>query len=413
MYRARVGFGMANHQRIKNIAFLICIFAAHSLLSKAVQLPNLTIFIHGTVMPYLALTTPSWFWKGEVHHESNYAKLLTRVRKNALLFENHPMLKEGLVKIPREKIEALRKGILTPSEARCGIYYLISAYDEMALSHDLIKKNHEYAAYGWSGMNSVKAREEAGEKLYEALFSIKNYYSEIDLLAYSHGGNAALSLYKAECRQKKDIKIKRLIMHATPIQVETAAAIYSPMFEHIYLLWSNGDQIQPADGFSTSSGVSFGKMSDLVNLHRFKDKHPQCTRADTQLIVNGNEEGVDHFNMFLVGTRPIYENFGHLPVAILTPVLIKHIDQMKRHVDLQANIYCGAKTIKVSIKPFDELREWPAGKSSANLYELVHKHRVHTDKHWKPLLAKAQSALLKAYKSIVDLFSEPELERQH
>lgn len=382
------------------LLLLFCLQVTLASFGKQKELPSLTIFIHGTVMPYLAFTSPSWFINGEVSDKTNYAQLLKKARVNSVTYEEHPMLEEGFIHIPRQKIVDTNKGILN-GERRRGIYYLVSAYDKVGVNCGLLKPDHEYAVYGWSGMNSIKAREVAGVHLYQHLVGIAHAYKDITIIGYSYGAHVALAMWKSEKVKKHGLKIKLLAMLGTPIQVETAEAFVSPMFESILSFRSDGDKVQTADIFSTNAGESFNLMGDLTNLERIQ-KNVALRRADVQFLVNDNCHIVDHCNMYMVGQPAAHEVFGHLPIVILLPSVIQQLIPQRVVVSAEAHIKIGHNTITTQIRQKEAGAWHRLSKPSINLYSTINEQRMMVSKYWKPLATEVQETVSKTYEKIKD-----------
>jgi hypothetical protein len=105
----------------------------------------------------------------------------------------------------------------------------------------------------WSGDLSVSARQKAAKKLYSQLQELMNETQKksgskpiIKLICHSHGSNVALSLAHY-CSDKPDFAINELILLGCPVQEKTAPLIKSPLFKHIYSIYSTLDNIQWLD----------------------------------------------------------------------------------------------------------------------------------------------------------------------
>lgn len=401
-------FFMARNQLLATVFFCFGLLFAQTSFSIGKELPSLTVFVHGTIMPYLGLTSYAHVFHGEVPDDAMYAKVIKKARVNALMYEEHPMLEEGFIHISRQKINETRAGEL--KESRCAIYYLISAYDRVGNACGFLKPNHEYAAFGWSALNCPKSRKEAGERLRDHLADIAKNYKDITVLAYSAGGNAVLEMERAEKAKKRGLKIKLLVMFGTPIQTETAPAIMSQMFESIVAFRSLGDNAQQKDIFSTQTGESFRMMRDLVNLERVQ-RNPGLRRADVQFIVNDDPHVVDHFNMIMIGqSSPVHAILGPLPAAVLVPSLLQQLLPRRDMLNVEAHIKIDRKTVTTYVKPLDDRAWHQSGKASMNFYSIIDEQRTIVKKYWKKFFAEVAEHVSNAYDSVKKLLKKDKKE---
>lgn len=128
-----------------------------------------------------------------------------------------------------------------------------------------------YYTFGWSGLLSVGTRRKAAEQLYDELLAVvKNYEIKpiIRIIGYSHGGNVGLYLSEIEFTKKQNLYVDELILIGTPIQKDTDYLVNSPMFGHIYNIYSTGDLVQTVD-FLSSARHSLGR-------HTFQSRRGFC-----------------------------------------------------------------------------------------------------------------------------------------
>ncbi len=116
----------------------------------------------------------------------------------------------------------------------------------------------EFYVFGWSGKLKQQEREKAAEVLHKEIISLSEAYEKkygkkpiIRIIAHSHGGNVALSMAKIKplLRQGSEEQahhptIKSLILLACPVQERTKHLICTPMFNHVYSLYSSFDLVQ-------------------------------------------------------------------------------------------------------------------------------------------------------------------------
>jgi PGAP1-like protein len=107
----------------------------------------------------------------------------------------------------------------------------------------------EFYIFGWSGKLRQQEREKAAAVLHEEIIKLRDAYEKkygctptIRIIAHSHGGNVALSMAKLKDHQHP--LIKSLILLACPVQERTKHLICTPMFNHVYSLYSSFDLVQ-------------------------------------------------------------------------------------------------------------------------------------------------------------------------
>lgn len=107
----------------------------------------------------------------------------------------------------------------------------------------------EFYIFGWSGKLKQQEREHAAAALHKEILTLRENYEKkygktptIRIIAHSHGGNVALSMAKIKSDQHP--LIKSLILLACPVQERTKHLICTPMFHHVYSLYSSFDIVQ-------------------------------------------------------------------------------------------------------------------------------------------------------------------------
>lgn len=378
--------------------------------------PTLTVFVHGTVMWYLALTSPSWLMEGEVESGSWYETLLESRRNNPDLFEQKLMLEKGFREIPIALLHAAQAGHLSSSRKRCASYYLLAGYDTLSRAVGAHSEDDHYALFGWSGMNSQTARRKASLELYRSIADWSDDYSQkhqikplIKIAAYSHGGNVAFLLSEAEKNYQRGLRVKQLMLFATPIQTETARSILSDFFQSIILFRSpEGDEIQTMDTFSTALGESYAQMSDIVDLKRMKHRHPTLERVDVALWVNKDADAVNHFNFFELDAQPLHPLLAPLPVIVLAPALVHQLENHPEHSALRAFLVCSGASVKVRVKSWHDFYEAPLSESE-ELYATISTIKAFTRRYWKPQSEGFSMTIAKQYyqfTSWLDIFDD-------
>jgi hypothetical protein len=118
----------------------------------------------------------------------------------------------------------------------------------------------EFYVFGWSGKLRQQEREKAAAILHQEIITLRDQYEKkygrtptIRIIAHSHGGNVALSMAKIKSLLRQDSEgqapqspliIKSLILLACPVQDRTKHLICTPMFNHVYSLYSSFDLVQ-------------------------------------------------------------------------------------------------------------------------------------------------------------------------
>jgi len=297
----------------------------------SLMVPRVTVFVHGTVLPYLAFYSPQWFLYGDVGEDSKYAARLRQGRENPILCETTPMTTPGLYPILSEDVEAVLRKTLETNKTNEAAYYVVASYDAIKRMID-DGVNRDYKLFGWSGMNSQSGRKKSAEEFYDALVTMRDeyyqqygVYPEIELICHSHGGNVALWLAHIEEQRADELRINRLILCGTPMQAETAAYIASPVFTSIMSFWSSGDKVQTIDSYSTQAGESFKMMNHVIDVRGVTQK-TSLKRYDIQLRYNGDSKYIDHLSLFSLRSFS-GDDITPLPWVVILPLLVEQIEQ--------------------------------------------------------------------------------------
>lgn len=104
----------------------------------------------------------------------------------------------------------------------------------------------DFYLFGWSGKLSFDERKKAAFNLYQEIK--KRFNEEINIIGHSHGCNVALNLVHAAVHhQDSNLKIKKLILLAPPVQEVTKNLVKSDIFEKIFSFYSSSDLSQIID----------------------------------------------------------------------------------------------------------------------------------------------------------------------
>ena len=136
------------------------------------------------------------------------------------------------------------------------------------------------------------------------------------------------------------MQIDKVILFGTPIQVETAIYAKHPMFSKIYNFFSEGDNIQNSDSFSTSSASSFRTFKELCKVHNLEI--PSNNIYDIRLLVDESPSVLGHFsywffnkysdswtNTHSASTQAVMNAISPLPIAVFTPIFLDLIENCK------------------------------------------------------------------------------------
>jgi hypothetical protein len=150
----------------------------------------------------------------------------------------------------------------------------------------------EFYIFGWSGKLKQQEREKAAVTLHQEIIKLRETYKQkygceptIRIIAHSHGGNVALSM--AKIKSPHPLLIKSLILLACPVQERTKHLICTPMFNHVYSLYSSFDVIQ----------VLAPQIRRLCNKYECPEKHHKY-----------------HYNILPFSNR-IFPTYSHLTQA--------------------------------------------------------------------------------------------------
>lgn len=299
----------------------------------------ITIFIHGTILPFPSISALSKTIKNKNKEIRNYQKYQLEFRKNNF-YKAQAIGELGLHKI---NIDNFRIKNFNPKK-ETNASQLISKIHKTLHTNQLKQTKCEYSFYtfGWDGRLNKKHRKQWGEKLYKELIEeikkIKNQEIEICIIAHSHGGNVALNLAMAEDKFKHNLKINKLILFGTPIQSETKSFIDSAVFKNIYNIFSTGDNIQTLDNISSKDFFSKRKFTNKENGKCLLPKKLK------QIEVKVGNKKPSHCELWFFGWTklPIYRKsfpLYPLPVATFTPLIVDFIDnKIEKDQNIKLNI---------------------------------------------------------------------------
>ena len=344
---------------------------------------GLTVFIHGTTGSLISLLG---------HYKIAPRALVAqkKFREHPILWQDQPMLQQGFIEITPEKLTDSKMGRLSPHEAQCACYHIMSTYDAVAGHVGLSEDINQYALFGWSGLLSHEKRQEAAHDLYDALCNYREKIEKqygitpvIRIVSHSHGGTVALGLGDAEKIKKRDLQVELLAMLGTPISVEMKDCITSLVFKKIISGHSDGDKVQNKDRFSIKSGKSYRKMKDVVDLNSFMRRYPGYERCDLHLKVNQDTHIIDHCNMWHLGrSKKISDVLGPLPFVVLLPAILKHTHP--HYSASTVKVVHNGLNLSVSVNTCIHGKNVFVG-NSINLHTIIHNCCNQVIASWHPL----------------------------
>ena len=279
----------------------------------------LTVFVHGTILPFPSISILSKTINNKNKEKSGYQKYQLELRKNKI-YKDQPIGELGLNKINIDNFDIKKFNKKNESSSK-----IISQIHKDLYKKQLNQKYNKCSFYtfGWDGRLSKRHRKQWSEKFYDELINeIKNLKNiEINIIAHSHGGNVALNLAEIEKSKKQNLKINKLILFGTPIQSETSKLIDSALFTKIYNIFSSGDGIQTIDTVSTK---------DFFSKRKFENKKKEnytLPQKLKQIEIKVCNKKPTHCELWLFGWTkiPTYRKsfpINPLPLAAFSPLII-------------------------------------------------------------------------------------------
>ncbi|MEX0672072.1 MAG: hypothetical protein WD068_01840 [Candidatus Babeliales bacterium] len=353
----------------------------------SVEQHRITVFIHGTFFTSLSAVSIKSVLQDELDESSWYVRMMRSVRKETMLLQDQVISEEGLFEVSPEQIKACHNCDLSQDDKKFGASFIVDAYDRVARTVNQYGDFNRYYSFGWSGLLSHKKRIDAARTLYNQLIQlIQNYEKkfgvkpEITLVAHSHGGNVAKLLVQIERELDKNLRIKHLVMYGTPIQSETAELVDNEVIETCISCYSDGDNVQGNDIFSSRDRTSKKKLSEIVSLVAFNSSEKR--RVDVRLIYNDNPAQIGHMNMWFMGrAEKLFESLDPLPLMVLTPLIIQEIDRCRDVNDIDLHFTEARGLLTAHICPYGQrdIKCW-----SDNLFHVCLPASLYARTNWNP-----------------------------
>lgn len=214
---------------------------------KQVKDTHIVVFVHGIVgiENHFNPTQIINFWRG-ITKNTYYETHISCLRSEPFFRHIQPMGNIGLHKITNFEEK--------PGNG-CGAY--ASMFDQMYASTGSTD-THIYYTFGWSGITSMPAFEQAGKDLFEQLNQEVSTYKKhginpkITVIGYSHGGNVIQNLAPARHNHfpDSDLFIDNLVIVCSPFTKRLYQHVNDPMFGTVYNLFSSADRVHRIDALN-------------------------------------------------------------------------------------------------------------------------------------------------------------------
>lgn len=352
-------------------------------------------FIHGTTLPGLLFLNQQQDQDQKPALDNNYTKLAEKSRHDERFYDDSIMLEPGLVPITRNMLTQCKKGELPPDLSRKAAIQAIAAYDDFVDS----AHTHVYYVYGWSGILSDECRKQEAHVLYQIIIRLKQQlerqYQNRRIMfvmnAHSHAGGVILYLAQEEQREKGGLSIEHALLYEVPVQMETAGFCTDPLFKHISLFHSEGDNIQTLDHFSTASKKCCRTFSELIDLsgtsNRINEVFMQAD-GDATAILHRSYFFFDAYSHTIRKHKNLLANndaiavIKPLPIAVFSPVFVSLLNNtlpQEHHVACTINIRVDGTNCKVHV-----LVPGKCQQCSANIRGTIERIKDRLAKYWQP-----------------------------
>ncbi len=348
---------------------------------------SITIFIHGTFFTSLSAVSLKSVLNDELDDSSWYVQMMRSIRNETMLLQDQVINEEGLFEVSPEKVKSCHNCDLDPEDKKFGSAFLVDAYDRVSKVVNHHADHNKYYSFGWSGLLSHKKRIDAARVLYRQLIELQTQYEakygvkpELTLVAHSHGGNVAKLLAHIEREECKHLSIKYLVMYGTPIQIETVSLVNSDVIETMISCYSDGDNVQGNDVFSSKERFSKKRLADLVNISSIHS--PKKQRYDVRLVLNDQPNVIGHMNMWFMGrAEKVFQSLDPLPLMVLTPLIIQEVQRcLSLHdIDLHLTEAQGLFTAHICEHGKTDIKCW-----SDNIYHSIVPAALYARINWDP-----------------------------
>ena len=212
----------------------------------------ITILVHGSIGVGANLNgrTISLI-KKDCIEGSAYEQNVIKMRQHPYINTLHPLGPLGLHPIPKDDPKV--NGAVIFSEL----------YTTMA-AHFGCQEQNTFYTFGWSGLISEKARQQAARTFYQELSQLlaekkmTGTNLKIRLIGYSHGGTMFSNFARLRATEfcRDTFYIDETILVGIPVNKAISESITSAPFQRVYNLYSLADKIQRIDVFTSTYVLS-------------------------------------------------------------------------------------------------------------------------------------------------------------
>jgi len=349
---------------------------------------SVTVFVHGSVYTVLSMLDAKRVLNDSLREDSPYISLVKNVRKNPLIWQDQIMLQEGWHEFPNMEIESFHKKTQHQDDRSKAAYQFVPAYDVLARQFLPDNVDTKYYLFGHLGLLSQRYRRDIAHELYHALCDEvdrlhKEYWQvQVNIVGHSHAGNIFLNLKDAEEKFKRGLYVDNAVMYGTPIQTETVSYAYYPIFKRVINCYSDGDNVQNNDRFSTKERYSYKRIFHENIVVHCPDAY-ENTIYDIRLLLNGHSKLIGHTHMWLMGReKKISDVLDPLPIAILTPLLL---DLLDNHTEQETHLDCNIIETRESLKlELSNHTDHTAVQTSLDVYDTIIAMRDMVKENWAP-----------------------------
>ncbi|MBM3893437.1 hypothetical protein FJ365_03500 [Candidatus Dependentiae bacterium] len=285
---------------------------------------TMTVFVHGTILPYIKLGTLHTLVRDFPSHIRGEHTIGDAMRYQGW-YQYQPIADYGLR--PLHDADGVAAVVHMRNQ-------LFGSLFEKIWKHTFGASVTASYLFGWDGSLSASRRRLAAYALYQSLLRERNRLAaehrcnpaliDIVLIAHSHGGNVSLLLAEQETKLHGGLSIEHLVLLGTPIQQETEHFVHHDIFRQVLSLYSNGDLVQVLDMVSTA-GVS-------KRLFPVAHHNPKLKQCALELIheKTGATHLPTHVQLWFYDVQRFkpfflqaYSPVNPLPLVLFTPLILK------------------------------------------------------------------------------------------
>lgn len=214
---------------------------------EATQDVCITIFAHGIMSVKPHLLNNIFNFITDTVENTRYQGIIRDIRNDSFLYNGQAMQSQGLKRISLD-------GPLYDNGARAIATLFDYTSKRCPSQADTL---HHYYTFGWSGLFSPQARKKAAQALYDSLEPLIAHYTKkynskpkIRIIGYSHGANMVAALGSLSEVNPDVVWVDELILLGMPVHKIEHYWLHSPLFKHIYHVYSYSDHVQYLDIFT-------------------------------------------------------------------------------------------------------------------------------------------------------------------